>query len=202
MTTALLACEYFPSIAWYQQFNKAAQVCLEQYEFFERRSFRNRCHLAGPNEMVTLSVPLLGGRNQKTIMKDIKISYEEDWRPKHWKTIVSAYKNSPYFDFFEAQIFSFFQQKPTFLLDLNLQSLQLIQSILQKNTSYSMSTSYVLSPSDDIKDFRQSFSTQSKVHHENLPQYWQTFQERHGFLPNLSMLDILFCCGQETLSLI
>ncbi len=202
MTTALLDCEYFPSIAWFQQFNRADLICIEQYEYFERRSFRNRCHIAGANEMITLSVPLLGGRNQKSIMKDIKISYEEDWRPKHWKTIASAYKNSPYFDYFEAEVHSFFQQKPAFLMDLNLQSLQLIQRILQHKKNYSLSTCYVLQPDNDTKDFRQSFSTQSLFVDENLPKYWQTFQDRNGFLPNLSMLDILFCCGQETLSLI
>ena len=82
----LLECENFPCIAWYKMFLRNENIQIEQHEYFVRKSFRNRTVIAGPNGLITLSIPLKGGRNQKNVMKDIEISYDENWQTVHWKT--------------------------------------------------------------------------------------------------------------------
>lgn len=191
--TILLDCEYFPNIAWGQQFHKAHHITIEQHEFFIRNSYRNRCILMGPNGLVQLSVPLEGGRNQKRIMKDIRLSTSEKWQHVHWKTIQSNYRRSPYFEYFEADIHHFFQQDHQFLVDLNMASLELILKIGKLKKDLTLSNSFL--PYNLEFDTRTQFSP--KRFHDPFSHkiYTQTFETRHGFLGNLSLLDLAFHTG-------
>lgn len=191
LESCLLECEYFPTIEWFEVFLNSKEVVLEQYEFFERKSYRNRCLVAGPNGEITLSVPLAGGRNQKKIMKDVKISYDENWQAQHWKTIKTCYNSTPYFEYFEHDIFKFFQTKFSFLIELNVASVELILKLSKLKRIFTFTNSY--HEHVELIDYRNSFFPNKNEISETKKTYIQPFADRFGFIPNLSVLDMLFC---------
>ncbi len=195
--TTLLDCEYFPSIEWYKDYLTADEVLIEQYEYFVRASGRNRCYVCGPNGKIALTVPLLGGRNQKTLMKDVKISYDEKWQHQHWYTLDACYRRTPFFEYFEQSIFGFYQKKHTFLLDLNLNSIEVMNQLMKLKNTLLLSNEYVNNIEDHNVDKRNRLKLKSVQ-----IEYLQPFGERHGFVSGLSMLDLLFCMGNRSKELI
>lgn len=191
-STVVMDCEFFPCWEWFNTFQKAENVLIEQYEYFQKISYRNRAYVAGPNGLICLSVPLAGGRNQRVIMKDAKISQDENWQALHWKTLQACYRRSPYFEYFEEAIKSFYEQKFDFLMDANLASLKLITDLLQIKKEFQLTPKYV---GEVENDFRTAFLPKHRKQ-TNQPEYIQVFSDRNGFEPNLSMLDYLFCCGR------
>jgi WbqC-like protein family len=191
--TILLECEYFPCIHWYRNFLQHENPFLEHCEYFERASLRNRCYIAGPQGILTLSIPLLGGRNQKTLMKDVKVSYNEAWQELHWKTLASCYNRSPYFEFVADDLLAFFKTKYQYLIELNLASVQLIQRCLRIKKNIQFSTSF--DPEKYTKNLRLQINAHNYHHFANDLNYLQVFQSKNGFHPNLSMLDFIFCEG-------
>ena len=189
----LLECENFPCIAWYQLFLKYENIQIEQFEYFVRKSFRNRTVIAGPNGLVTLSIPLKGGRNQKNSMKDIEVSYDENWQAVHWKTIESCYRRSPYFEYYAEEVKILFEKKHRFLMDYNLKCLQLVNQLLQVKKEFVLTEKYDKTPLDNCIDARNIFEENRSF---ELPNYMQVFQDRIGFKSNLSILDMLFCEGK------
>lgn len=189
----IMDCEFFPCIPWFKAFMGMPNVGIEQHEFFVRSRYRNRAYVAGPNGVVCLSVPLHGGRNQRTKMKDVKISYDEDWQALHWKTIVSFYGRSAYFEYFEQELATFYKTKYEHLLEANLVSLELILKLLQLKKEYTLTEQYEKEVSIDARD---SFLPKHRTSDSDSKTYIQPFSDRNGFEPNLSMLDFLFCCGR------
>ena len=189
----LLECENFPCIAWYKMFLRNENIQIEQHEYFVRKSFRNRTVIAGPNGLITLSIPLKGGRNQKSVMKDIEISYDENWQTVHWKTIESCYRRSPYFEYYAEDIKMLFEKKHHFLVDYNIQCLQLVNQLLQVKKELVLTEKYEKIPIDTWVDARNVFDENTDM---QLPSYIQVFQDRIGFKSNLSILDMLFCDGR------
>lgn len=189
----LLECENFPCIAWYKMFLRNENIQIEQHEYFVRKSFRNRAVIAGPNGLITLSIPLKGGRNQKNVMKDIEISYDENWQTVHWKTIESCYRRSPYFEYYAEDIKMLFEKKHHFLVDYNIQCLQLVNQLLQVKKELVLTEKYEKMPLDTWVDARNLFDENKDI---QLPSYIQVFQDRIGFKSNLSILDMLFCDGK------
>lgn len=189
----LLECENFPCIAWYKMFLRNENIQIEQHEYFVRKSFRNRTVIAGPNGLITLSIPLKGGRNQKNVMKDIEISYDENWQTVHWKTIESCYRRSPYFEYYAEDIKMLFEKKHHFLVDYNIQCLQLVNQLLQVKKEFVLTEKYEKIPIVTWVDARNVFDENTDM---QLPSYIQVFQDRIGFKSNLSILDMLFCDGR------
>ncbi len=189
----LLECENFPCIAWYKMFLRNENIQIEQHEYFVRKSFRNRTVIAGPNGLITLSIPLKGGRNQKNVMKDIEISYDENWQTVHWKTIESCYRRSPYFEYYAEDIKMLFEKKHHFLVDYNIQCLQLVNQLLQVKKELVLTEKYEKIPIVTWVDARNVFDENTDM---QLPSYIQVFQDRIGFKSNLSILDMLFCDGR------
>lgn len=189
----LLECENFPCIAWYKMFLRNENIQIEQHEYFVRKSFRNRAVIAGPNGLITLSIPLKGGRNQKNVMKDIEISYDENWQTVHWKTIESCYRRSPYFEYYAEDIKMLFEKKHHFLVDYNIQCIHLVNQLLQVKKELVLTEKYEKMPLDTWVDARNLFDENKDI---QLPSYIQVFQDRIGFKSNLSILDMLFCDGK------
>jgi hypothetical protein len=188
-----LECEYLPCSVWYNHALSAAEVVLEQYEYFERASLRNRCFIAGPNGVIPLTVPLEGGRNQKCLMKDIRISKDTEWQLLHWKTIVSCYNRSPYFFYFEDIWREYFSLTFSFLWDANIEALERIQQCSRKTIAFRESLGFEKDPVQH--NYRTLITAKNYTTVEPVVSYQQVFQERLGFLPNLSILDKLFCTG-------
>ncbi|MBL7764885.1 MAG: WbqC family protein [Chitinophagaceae bacterium] len=200
--TLLLDSEYFPGIAWFQLFLQYEQVYIEQHEYFVRATMRNRCFITGPNGVMSLSVPLKGGRNQKTLMKDIEISYAEDWVKDHLRSLDACYRRTPYYEYYEPELNKVFSRKHKFLMDLNLDTISLLCSWLKLKKDRTLTDKYqVPAMGSEILDARAQFTVAGREGSTGEISYIQPFQDRMGFVSGLSTLDAVFCCGNTASSM-
>lgn len=195
----LIESQYFPPIDAYKTLVEHDILQIEKYEHYQKLSYRNRCYVAGPNGRMILSVPLSRGKNQRTVMKDVRISNEEKWQDLHWKTLVSAYRRSPWFEYYEAELQELFERPFNFLLDWNLTCFEWANSKLGIQIPVTFTESYQKEVIG-VTDARESILPgEVKV---GEPTYTQVFQDRTGFISDLSVLDLLFCEGKQALSII
>ncbi len=166
-------------------------------------SFRNRSVVAGSNGAVHLSVPLEKGRGQRELMKDVRISQQEDWQKQHWRTIESCYNRSPFFEFYRDDVCNLLQKRQVFLLDMNLSILSWLQKVLANQSVISLNASYQKDYSaSGERDFRNHILPKNFQEQPFPLRYNQVFEDRTGFLHNLSILDLLFCCGPNVKTLL
>lgn len=198
MKNVLLPVFYMPPISWFSVFlNPENEIILEQFENFPKQTYRNRSNIYGANGKLSLIIPI--NHNGKREMKDIEISYREDWRNLHWKSIKTAYQSSPYFEYYEDKFRKIFDLKEKFLLDFNLKGLEIIQQILKTEKAQSLNEEYIKNP--ECISFREKFS--AKLPSEfGMEEYYQTFSDKFGFLEDLSVLDLVCNKGPESLTYI
>ena len=207
MTTALLQTTYFGPVQWYQKLKRYDHCVIEQYDSYQKLTYRNRCVIATANGLQALTVPV--DHSPLTIdhvqCKDLRISDHNQWRRVHWNALQSAYSESPFFEYYADDIRPFFEQKYEFLIDFNEAIRQKMCELLDIETSVSYSSGFMVHGSgfmvqgSGFKDFREVIHAK---HPQDDPEfqprsYWQVFQHRYGFQPNLSILDLLFCMGPE-----
>ena len=218
MTTALLQTTYFGPVQWYQKLKRYDHCVIEQYDSYQKQTYRNRCVIATANGLQALTVPVeVGGKKEE--VREVRISDHNQWRRVHWNALQSAYSESPFFEYYADDIRPFFEQKYEFLIDFNEAIRQKMCELIDIEASVSYSSGFMVHGSgfkvhgsgfmvhgswfrvqgSGFKDFRE-------VIHAKHPQddpdfqprsYWQVFQHRYGFQPNLSILDLLFCMGPE-----
>lgn len=205
MTTALLQTTYFGPVQWYQKLNRYDHCVIEQHDTYQKQTYRNRCVIATANGLQALTVPVEVSSNREEV-KDVRISDHNNWRKVHWHALQSAYSESPFFDYYVDDIRPFFEKKYAFLIDFNEAIRQKMCELLDIETSVSYSSGFRVHGSgfmvhgSGFKDFREVIRAkhpQEDVEFEARP-YWQVFQHRYGFQPNLSILDLLFCMGPES----
>ncbi|RPD41618.1 WbqC family protein [Chitinophaga barathri] len=201
--TLLIESQYFPSIYFYKTLIEGQILQIERYEHYQKVSFRNRCYIAGPNGVILLSVPLSKGKNQRTVMKDVRISNEENWQGLHWKTLTSAYRRSPFFEYFEPELEGLYERRFDFLLDWNMACLEWANKALGISPEIRLTDSFqkTYDPAAGIIDKRDHM-VPGQLPAAGAPEYTQVFGERTGFFPNLSILDLLFCEGKRGLELL
>ncbi len=197
----LLELQYLPSIQYVTKLLQYPTVWIEQHENYSKGSYRNRCHLASAQGLLRLSIPLAGGKHQQQPIREVKIAYKEPWQSQHWTAIKSAYGKSPFFEYYADFFQPLFQKKYTYLWDWNWDLLQQILQVVAIDTNIQLTEQFDKKPKDGILDFRNSISPKPSRHvldkSYKIAQYVQVFEEKHGFLPDLSILDLLFCSGPE-----
>ncbi|MGV4415434.1 WbqC family protein [Chryseobacterium sp. T1] len=193
MKKVLLPVFYMPPITWFSDFlNPDYEVILEQFENFPKQTYRNRANVYGANGKLSLIIPI--HHNGSRTMKDIEVSYAEDWQKLHWKSIKTAYQSSPYFEYYEAKLAQIFLHQSKSLLDFNLNSLKIILAILKEEKTFSLTEEYIKTP--DVTDNRDKYSAKAKSDFV-LENYYQTFSDKQGFIEDLSILDLLCNLGPE-----
>lgn len=198
----IIESQYLPPITYFAALLKQSSVFIEQYENYQKGSYRNRCHIATANGILRLSIPLEKGKNNQLKIKDVKVYNNENWQIQHWRAIKSAYGKSPYFEFYADEFQPYFEKKYDFLLDWNMDLLHFMIENLGLPVDIQFTEEYCESD-DTINDYRNVISP--KKENSNLFQdihYGQVFQDKHGFIPNLSILDLLFCKGPEAILII
>lgn len=195
MSTVLLSTAYLPNINYLSQVLNHDVVVIEKQEHFVKQTYRNRCEILTSNGKLSLSIPLVK-QADKELIADKKISYAEDWQKQHWRAITSAYKNSPYFEFFEDEFKPFYENKYELLFDYNTQLLQTILHILRVKKQIEFTTQFDISPFNSL-DLRV-LSDLNNSDNLNTKTYYQVFADKKGFTPNLSCLDALFNVGLDT----
>ena len=194
---ALLSTTYFGPIQWFQKLYRAESVQIEQWESFQKQTYRNRCLIATTNGIQALTVPV--ERGTSPLIKDIRISDHGNWRHLHWNALQSAYGESPFFEYYQDDFRPFFEKRWTFLLDYNEEIRLKMCELIDIQPKVSFTEEYVSSPIN--KDYRSAINPK---HPEPDPDftpkpYYQVYQQKHDFLPNLSILDLLFNMGPESI---
>lgn len=190
--------QYFSCTNYYLTLFRSADIRIESCESYRKMSFRNRCVLAGSNGLVQLSVPLQNGRDQKRLFKDVKIDHYSAWQRQHWHTIFSCYGKSPFFEFYRDEVEKFFLKNYVYLFDLNIELLNWLTKTLKLPGTISLTDSFIKSYPPAINDARDRWLPNNFQQGGYLVKYSQVFEDRIGFQPNLSILDLLFCEGPET----
>ena len=197
----LLHPSYFPSIAHFVAMVQAEQVVLEECDNYQKQTYRNRTYVYGPNGRQALTVPVKHAKNATGHQKHKEVQIENNfhWQKQHWKTLQTAYRTSPFFEFYEDELAPFFQKKHHFLMDLTKESIHLICSCLDLDFSYQTTTTYEPEVSTEFIDLRNLIDAKSG-HSQGFDTYTQVFEVKHGFLENLSILDLLFNEGPQTVA--
>lgn len=202
MDTILLSTAYFPNIQYVSKLLLGQPIRIEANETFLKQSYRNRCTIATANGPADLCVPVKKPNGNKTITKDILVDYDTKWQQDHWRAIVSAYGNSPFFEVLEPEFAPIFEKKEKYLLDLNVNVLNLLFLSLGHIVQLELTDHYVVAL-DGFIDYRNSIHPKKRMRVPDprfsaIP-YHQVFAQKHGFLDNLSFLDLLFNEGPQAI---
>jgi hypothetical protein len=201
----LLESQYLAPIQYYTKLLKYSKVCIEQHENYSKGSFRNRTQIITANGLLCLSIPLVKGKHQQKDIRAVQIDYSQDWQQVHWRSIRTAYGRAAYFDYYAESLLQFYEKKYDLLFDFNIDLQNFILSALQIPVDLSFSSNFKLEYEEDLVDFRgkispKSYHNASDWDPEFVAAYYpQVFEDRHGFVANLSILDLLFCCGPEAI---
>lgn len=193
MNKAIIDLQYLPSINWFGQYLKHDQVWIERHENFVKSTGRNRCAIAGANGLQLLSIPLQGGRDHHRLYTGLNISYKADWQSNHWQSIISAYGSTPYYEHYGYRLQPFYQRQHESLFEFNLQLLQAVLKMLKAEREILFTDSYVKAP-NDVADLRTVRKNDMEI---STPPYYQIFADKNGFIPNLSIIDLIFHKGPE-----
>ncbi len=189
--------QYFGSINLYSTLIKHTNVFFLPDVPFKKALHPNRQKLMGANSPLLLTVPLVGGRDQKQKLKEVQISYTDPWQRIHWRGIVSNYRKSPWFEEYAPQLELLFQLNEKFLIDLNLKTLEWVLEKLK------LKLDILADDGSSINSERIAFTQQkTEINPIHYPTYTQVFSDKFGFMPNLGILDLLFCKGPGALEYI
>ncbi len=190
----IVSSAYLAPVAYYACMIASKNVVLECHDNYEKQSYRNRCCILTANGVQDLTIPV--EKTGKTIMKDVRISMHDDWQVKHWRSIESAYNSSPYFEYYADDFKRFYENKWEFLFDFNQEIQQMILELLESEITIKHTINYQTYAENSV-DLRQRVHPKKKLDF-NVKNYYQVFDLKYGFTPNLSIIDLLFNMGPES----
>lgn len=197
---ALLPMFYLPPITWFTQLNAhQPDIFIEKEEHFPKQTYRNRANIYSPDGMLSLVVPVVKGSKVHTKIKDVRISYDFRWQRLHWMSLESCYRRSAYFEFYEDDLAPFYQKQFDFLFDFNEQLLHLLLKAIKIKAVPQNTQDYERVYPPAVLDLRKDISSKKEYDIQQKP-YFQVFEERHGFLKNLSIVDLLFSQGPHSIN--
>jgi hypothetical protein len=190
---SLILPTYFPSISHFAVMVQSDTITFEMEDNFQKQTNRNRTYIYSPNGIQLLNIPVKHSKAAHQKTKDVLIENEFDWQKQHFKSLEAAYRSSPFFEFFEDDILPIFEKKHSFLMDLNLEVLDVITKCLRMKLEFQKTTEY-FHEVQNIYDFRHLVN--GKKDTNSFEKYTQVFDDKHGFINNLSVLDLLFNEGK------
>ncbi|MDE0535861.1 WbqC family protein [Tenacibaculum sp. L6] len=189
---------YFAPISQYAAIYQAESVTFELEDNYQKQTYRNRCYIYGANGKLALNIPVKHNATKgRKKTKDTLVENDFPWQQQHYKSLQSAYRSSPFFEFFEEDLLKIFNKKYTFLQDLNIDTHLFVTDALQMEQNFAKTSSYELTPNST--DYRDLAIAKKGIEIE-MDTYIQIFDDKHGFIPDLSILDLLFMEGPNTIS--
>nr|WP_321235145.1 WbqC family protein [uncultured Psychroserpens sp.] len=192
----LLHPTYFPSIAHFVAMLQADHIIFEVCDNYQKQTYRNRASLYSANGKLDINVPVIYSQKNRQLYKDVEIFNAENWQMQHMKSLESAYRTSPFYEFYIDDLSQLFEIEATTVMEFNLNCLNVIFECLQLPFSYSKTDNFELKP-DGVLDARVLANSRKEIK-QNFQPYAQVFDSKHGFLNNLSILDLLFNEGPNT----
>ncbi|WDF62763.1 WbqC family protein [Flavobacterium sp. KACC 22763] len=190
---SLILPTYFPSISHFAVIAQSDSITFEMEDNFQKQTNRNRTYIYSPNGIQLLNIPVKHSKAAHQKTKDILIENEFDWQKQHFKSLEAAYRSSPFFEYFEDDITPIFEKKHQFLMDLNFEVLDVVTKCLRMKLEFGKTTEYFHEVAD-LTDFR--YLANGKKDANSFEKYTQVFDDKHGFINNLSVLDLLFNEGK------
>ncbi len=189
---------YLPSIEYFSKILiHKDNLLIENAENFQKQSYRNRATIHSPNGALNLIVPVIKGSKNHTLVKDVRISYDFNWQRLHWMSLQTSYRSSAYFEYYEDDLIVFFEKRWDFLFEYNEEFFHLLNRFLKINVSYDYTNRFV-NTYPELEDYRQTIHPKYGSNN-NFKPYFQVFEERNGFLPNLSIVDLIFNQGPQSI---
>ncbi|MBE7639154.1 hypothetical protein GUB10_02315 [Salegentibacter sp. BLCTC] len=207
MKEILLHPAYFGPVCQFIALAKADKVCFENEDNYQKQTYRNRMYIYDSNGKLLLNIPIkhrsaLTGQPKEAgkhqLYKEVRIENDFDWQKQHWRALKASYQTSPFFEFYEDEIYPLYHKKFNYLLDFNYACLEFATEALQLDFDINKTSEYIFNPKDK-EDLRNLINAKVKPKFEH-EHYTQVFQEKHGFLPNLSILDLIFNEGPNSLN--
>jgi len=193
MNNIIIHPSYFPSISHFVSIAKANIVTFEVEDNFQKQTNRNRMYIYSPNGIQLLNVPVKHNKERHQRIKEVKIENDFDWQKQHFKSLEAAYRTSPFFEYFEDDILPIFQKKHNYLMDLNMETIAIVSKCLRLEFDYDETTEYFHEVTDKV-DHRNLIN--GKKDTSIFEPYTQVFGDKHDFINNLSILDLLFNEGR------
>ncbi|MET3113809.1 hypothetical protein AAKU52_001540 [Pedobacter sp. CG_S7] len=188
---------YLPPVSYFSALQaNNFEFIIESKEHFPKQTFRNRAKISSPNGSLDLYIPVVKGSKIHTVIKDVKISYDFKWQRLHWLSLQNSYRNSAYFEYYEDELAPFYHKKFEFLFDFNLELFEWVLTKLKKNTEIELTEEYIKELGLQT-DFRNRLNFKSPELLFPPQPYFQVFEDRNGFIANLSIVDLLFSQGPQ-----
>jgi len=196
---AVLPMFYLPPVEYFAKLNiYRANILIEKEEHFPKQTYRNRANVYTPDGVLGLTVPVIKGSKNHTKVKDIKISYDFNWQRLHWLSLQACYRRSAYFEYYEDELAPFYEKKFDYLFDYNEQLLQFVLKAMKMKIDFKYTESYEANYPELI-DYRESINPKRETDFNQKP-YFQVFEDRKGFIKNLSIVDLLFNQGPHSIN--
>ncbi len=189
---------YFSPISQYQQIVKADKVVFEVFDNYQKQTYRSRFKIFSANGLLNLSIPVKYSNHPRSKTRDVLIDSSFKWQLNHWRSLKNAYQSSPYFEFYEDDLAPFYEKEQKFLLDFLLKTQELVFDMLQLDIKPEFTETYVVDY-QEYTDFRALANAKNPHESYNRKEYKQVFDNKYGFLPNLSILDLIFNEGPNAL---
>lgn len=196
---SLLTSTYFGPVQWYQKLNQSDCCLIERHDHFVKQTYRNRCVIATTSGLQALTVPIERYEGAHCEMRDIRISDHGSWRHLHWNALQSAYGESPFFEFYADDLSPFFARRWEFLFDFNTAITRKMCELLDIHPQIAFTEAYASAEEEGVTDFRDVIRPKHPLPDDGFRprRYYQVYEQKHGFQPNLSILDLLFNEGPE-----
>ncbi len=199
----LFTINYLPSVQYFSHWVNSKTPTLEKHCNYIRQTYRNRCDILAANGIIPLTIPVAKAKKPKIKTKDVLISYDTRWQSLHWKSIVSAYNSSPFFEYYMDDFKPFYEEKQKFLYDFNIGLMKVILDALELDTNLIFTEDYIKTGENKSIDYRNLIHPKKNYMEFDASfkplKYRQVFQDRFDFQPNLSVIDLIFNKGPEAI---
>ncbi len=196
--SCLIANLYLPSIHSVSALTSFERVLVDGVDVYQKQTYRNRALIVGANGVQTLTIPVVGGHRMGMCFRDVQIAYDTRWQQIHWGAITAAYKSSPFFEYYQDGLAPFYHKQHQFLFDFNLHLFEFLMDAIDFYPSKTIMVTKDVK-SEDAIDLRFMANCKDDASIlETQPPYWQVFQAKHSFTPNLSVLDLICNLGSES----
>lgn len=201
----ILSTAYLPPVEYISAIYNSSGTLIEQYERFQKQSYRSRCHIYSASGLLALTIPVSRADGHYLPIREMRIDYSGKWQQEHWRAIVSAYRTTPFFEYYEDDFAPFYHKRYEFLFDFNSELLTMILNLMGIKCNVEFSQKFIHEYSNqEILDLRESIHPKREPFTHLLKKesghYFQVFAHKLGFIPNLSSADLLFNEGPDSIS--